>query len=577
MAAKDFQELIKAQQETTKALMSAEEAARYDAILAERQLEFNKKSEAVKAGLEAKKAKDNKDSEDKQQAATEASGKEAAIDNKKLLDIQKKPALLRTAEEQGIFLEENNRKIEEKAKADGIAFKDTKTWQDNQDAIALNNLKIREEEAGKDISASTQKEIDDERTKLQEKNQGLLGKIAGGIGGLKEQGMAKVKSAGKGVMAILKTTLIAGFALALVAFLNSPYWEKTKTVIIDDVLPALKNVFNFLKDVIVPPLVELFGFIKDEIFPIIKDVFIKSWESIKKVFSGIGEAFDKFSEGDILGGITTLFGSLGTFFLETLDNMITGIFNLLGAVFGFEGTDSVGGSIMKFFTDIKNKVVSSFIAMKDFLAESVDIVIESIKGAFTGIFVFFKDLFDFSDMSIFEGFMKFIDIVYLPLNLAINFLKNLFNFGNPNEPFRLSDFLFGPEGIVSKAVQAIKDIFPSFEDLKAMLPSPSKFLNMLNPFSSDNDVEVKTTPTNVVNAAMAGNVAGRPDFQSLMDTRAKQMTEAKLDKATGQGTPVVVNAPSTNVVNSSTSSSATHMNTAMANPNPTVAALNLSY
>jgi hypothetical protein len=41
--------------------------------------------------------------------------------------------------------------------------------------------------------------------------------------------------------------------------------------------------------------------------------------------------------------------------------------------------------------------------------------------------------------------------------------------------------------------------------------------------------------------------------------------------------PVVVNAPSTNVVNSSTSSSATHMNTAMANPNPTVAALNLSY
>jgi hypothetical protein len=35
MAAKDFQELIKAQQETTKALMSAEEAAKYDTILTE--------------------------------------------------------------------------------------------------------------------------------------------------------------------------------------------------------------------------------------------------------------------------------------------------------------------------------------------------------------------------------------------------------------------------------------------------------------------------------------------------------------------------------------------------------------
>ena len=51
MATKDFQELIKAQQETTKALMSAEEAARYDALLAERQLEFDKKSQAIKAGL----------------------------------------------------------------------------------------------------------------------------------------------------------------------------------------------------------------------------------------------------------------------------------------------------------------------------------------------------------------------------------------------------------------------------------------------------------------------------------------------------------------------------------------------
>ena len=246
--ASDFKELIKAQQETTKSLMSAEEAARYDALLAERQLEFDKKSQAIKAGLEAKKAKDEKAADDKQQAATEASGKEAAIANKKLLDIQKKPALLRTAEEQGIFLEENNRKIEEKAKADGIAFKDTKTWQDNQDAIALNNLKIREEEAGKDISASAQKEIDDERTKLQEKNQGLLGKIAGGIGGLKEQGMAKVKSAGKGVMAILKGTLIAGFALAMVAFLNSKYWEDTKKVIVEDILPGLKKVFGFLKE-----------------------------------------------------------------------------------------------------------------------------------------------------------------------------------------------------------------------------------------------------------------------------------------------------------------------------------------
>ena len=37
MAAKDFQELIKSQMETTRALLSAEEAANYDTIIAERQ------------------------------------------------------------------------------------------------------------------------------------------------------------------------------------------------------------------------------------------------------------------------------------------------------------------------------------------------------------------------------------------------------------------------------------------------------------------------------------------------------------------------------------------------------------
>jgi hypothetical protein len=49
-------------------------------------------------------------------------------------------------------------------------------------------------------------------------------------------------------MAILKGTLIAGFALAMVAFLNSKYWEDTKKVIVEDILPGLMKVFGFLKE-----------------------------------------------------------------------------------------------------------------------------------------------------------------------------------------------------------------------------------------------------------------------------------------------------------------------------------------
>ena len=415
---------------------------------------------------------------------------------------------------------------------------------------------------------AAEKEIKEKQAALEKTNQGLLGKISGGIGGLfnnvKDAAKDKAKSAGKGIMAILKGTLVAGFALAAVAFLNSKYWDQTKKVLIDDVLPALINIFNFIKDVIVPPLVKLFVFIKDIIWPIIRDSFIKQWESIKLVFAGIGEAFDMFSEGDILGGVTKLFDSLGNFFKETIDNLVTTVFNLIAGVFGLEGTDSVGGSIMKFFTDIKNYVIKKF----DDLVISV------------------KEFFDFSD--IFEG-----------------------------EPFDLSDFLFGEDGIISKAIQAIKDIFPSFADLKAMMPSASGLIKSLNPFSSDDEgkgmgkaaaqlkygdaeygrgnIESKgflgtigsmfgsgggTSPVDSAppksGLRSARAIAGSAKLEmQLQEHRLAEMREAKLAKTAGGGAPIVVNAPSTNV-NSNSNSSVSHISTPLSNPNPTVNAVNYS-
>ena len=554
--ASDFKELIKAQQETTKSLMSAEEAARYDALLAERQLEFDKKSQAIKAGLEAKKAKDEKAADDKQQAATEASGKEAAIANKKLLDIQKKPALLRTAEEQGIFLEENNRKIEEKAKADGIAFKDTKTWQDNQDAIALNNLKIREEEAGKDISASAQKEIDDERTKLQEKNQGLLGKIAGGIGGLKEQGMAKVKSAGKGVMAILKGTLIAGFALAMVAFLNSKYWEDTKKVIVEDILPGLKKVFGFLKE-----NAEAIGIGFASIVGAIAIVkFVTILQKIKLAFITMKTAM-LATKASLITTLAPLLPIIGIAAV-----IATVIFALKTAFEDFqktlEETGSIGealkvggakfiGFILGFIPSMIAKLVGfvaglfGFESLKEKLnaMNPIQTISDAVKKVFDGIGNFFSGIPEKVGAAL--GNMA---------DMAKDFLKTVLRSVLPKP----GGSMFSISGIASRAIP--KGIY----EFAGMNPETGEL--------------IAPVVTNAVapNPAMAGNVAGRPNFQSLMDTRARQMTEAKLDKATG-GSTVVVDAKSTNVVNSNSTSSATFTNTSMRNPNPTVAALNVSH
>ena len=614
MAAKDFQELIKSQMETTRALLSAEEAANYDTIIAERQLQFDKNNEKARRAAEtrsdnaAKKAQEKTDKLPKENAefigpvfktnneiieerleenreAQKEIGKKLGGSAKQdarwqELDTQIKTdeaAQLRAGKEGASLLQ-----AEVKIMGDNLGefASDSKEYQKKsyEAQIAVLNERL----ANPELSKSAKREIEDEKLKLQEKQGGMLGLIASGIMGLrKDFNIAdKIKSAGKGIMTLLKTSLVAGFALAMLAFLNSPLWEKTKAVLVDDVLPALKNVFNFLKDVIVPPLVELFGFIKDEIFPIIRDSFIKSWESIKKVFSGISEAFDKFSEGDILGGITALFGSLGTFFLETIDNAITSIFNLLGAVFGFEGTDSVGGSIMKFFTDIKDGVVNKFIAIKDVIAGSVDTAIESIKSAFDGVFLFIKDLFDFESLKEKLNAMN-------PIQFIADAVKKVFD--------GIGNFFSGIPEKVGAALGNMADMAKDFLKtvLRSVLPKPGGSMFSISGIASraipkgiyefagmnpETGELIAPVVTNAVapNPAMAGNVAGRPNFQSLMDTRARQMTEAKLDKATG-GSTVVVDAKSTNVVNSNSTSSATFTNTSTRNPNPTVAALNVSH
>ena len=41
-----------------------------------------------------------------------------------------------------------------------------------------------------------------------------------------------------------------------------------------------------------------------------------------------------------------------------------------------------------------------------------------------------------------DGAFAFLDIVYAPVNLSVNFIKDIFKFGDPEKPFKLSDFLF---------------------------------------------------------------------------------------------------------------------------------------
>ena len=150
MATKDFQELIKAQQETTKALMSAEEAARYDAILTERKMAFDKKSEAVKAGLEAKRARQTES--DRQQAATEVA--------KTLTEKTKTDKKLITQSGDAVVVELEKARAEQKEakKLAGGAFKSDKKYQVATQKV--NDLEMTRATEGKEGASLLQAQVE---------------------------------------------------------------------------------------------------------------------------------------------------------------------------------------------------------------------------------------------------------------------------------------------------------------------------------------------------------------------------------------------------------------------------------
>ena len=200
--------------------------------------------------------KDQKQALDNQKAALEqievaikAAGGDPALN----ADFQRKTLAFQDAEKaqqaqsRTTEVTANERLEEMKAQleANGQVATDSAKYNKLQYEIQKSELAERLKNAD---NSAAQKEIRDEQTALATKQGGFLGKIAEGVGGLKEGVKNAKKNAGKGVMAILKGTLIAGFALAMVAFLNSKYWEDTKKVIVEDILPGLQKFFGFLKE-----------------------------------------------------------------------------------------------------------------------------------------------------------------------------------------------------------------------------------------------------------------------------------------------------------------------------------------
>ena len=168
-------------------------------------------------------------------------------------------------------------------------------------------------------------------------------------------------------------------------------------------------------------------------------------------YTGFMEEYEKeqsFMDG-IRGAITGIIdGFIGSFV-----RLATGA---IGKGLEYLGLENVG----KFIADFGEDITASF---KKTVGGLVDIV--------TGIFTLDLDRILSGIGATMAGLGNFLfDIVSFPINSAVNFVKDLFGFGNPDEPFNLKDFFFGEEGPIMSAYNYIKDLFTfDFQNFKQKL------------------------------------------------------------------------------------------------------------
>ena len=142
-------------------------------------------------------------------------------------------------------------------------------------------------------------------------------------------------------------------------------------------------------------------------------VVMALWEAVTGFMKGFGETEGNFFQ-KMLGGIGGALKGLLDFFVFGIAEMVQDAIVWLLELFGF---DDAAIAVDEF----------------DFVGK--------IKDALFAAFDFLSDLFAFDDLSPFGIFKSLVDIVCLPLNLAINFVKNLFGFGDPEKPFKFTEFI----------------------------------------------------------------------------------------------------------------------------------------
>ena len=169
---------------------------------------------------------------------------------------------------------------------------------------------------------------------------------------------------------------------------------------------------------------------------------------IMGIFDGYQGFMDEFEkEGSILDGIRGAVTGIVDGFIGGLVRLVTDATGWMLEKLGFEHLATI-------ITDFGNDITASFSTAVGGLVDFV-----------TGIFSLDLERITKGLKNLVGGTADFLfTLVTTPVDAAIAFVQDIFNLGDPDNPFTIRGFLFGDEatgqeGVVTKAVNFVKDLF----------------------------------------------------------------------------------------------------------------------
>ena len=183
---------------------------------------------------------------------------------------------------------------------------------------------------------------------------------------------------------------------------------------------------------------------------------------IMGIFDGYQGFMDEFEkEGSILDGIRGAVTGIVDGFIGGLVRLVTDATGWMLEKLGLEHMATI-------ITDFGNDVTASFSTAVGGLVDFV-----------TGIFSLDLERITKGLKNLVGGTADFLfTLVTTPVDAAIAFVSDIFNLGDPDNPFTIRGFLFGDEatgekGVINKAVDFVKDLFnmdglkEKFDNIKA--------------------------------------------------------------------------------------------------------------